>query len=992
MTTSPLPENQPRIRRYPGVRPFDDNRIHRLLFRGRDAEAYDLIQLILAERLVVLFARSGVGKSSIINAGVMQPLRDKGFFPMAVRVSAMRHDPIDSVYNGVRVACDSAKKGDDEIACEPEDPSKWNRTSLWHFFKSFYIWRGESELLTPVLIIDQFEELFTLLSKEQRRPFISELANLARGVCPAGSSAERKGSELELGDGPPDVRIVLAIREDFMANLEEMAERIPTILKARFRLRPLEIEQAKLAIVEPAALADPTLEPPPFSWSDEALEHTLDFLRQRKARDGGTEMGEEVEPFQLQLVCQYVEDLVQKRKLTTVSSGDLGGKEALPDILTRFYQETIDEICATFRPFGLRRLALRRRLRHFCEYGLLTDNGRRRLLEESTIRKEYRIAASILPEMVQRRLIRKEPRVGDNYYELTHDTLIYPILEGRQRRERNKRLYTRWAAAVAVVVTIGAAFVIWFQSERLSRLENKSRAAVLREHGRDWGNRGNYKLAVGFYDLAIRYDKTLESELPRTIADEQRRVENPPQAEAEARKAEAKAQADRVIQRAAAVTDDVIAGQAARGGSRQESALTEGERRQLDDEIDSLVSAGRALAAGRFVAEAIRVYDKAQELAGRLGSEDRSIETPRIPRSLEARRGESPQERLRLPVPVEEQRSADLLARASYIKEALSLYMHVREKHPDVPVSAANWNQVCWIGGLFGYEHSVMMACENGVAAASEADKGFIRDSRGLVIALTSDDSRAAIDDFSYYVHWAPGKRPSTYIRRRQEWIKRLREGGNPFKEGSTKEELKLEETPRVQSAKEILTRVFHPRIELEESLSELLKEWSLSPAILGQLRASNDSLCPSVPLPTEPWTQEAQREIKKLKGRIENECEPWKAASASDIQSHRCSAYLKALTTEWENILDEVFVTNSLGFNACMSQKTEDSYQADEPWWVAARLFQPYVGMPRSLAERDRSTGQKSISVFVAVRDPRSGDFLGVIKAVFRANSLKGV
>ena len=47
--------------RYPGVRPFGDGEIQRRLFRGREDEKYELLQLILAERLVLVYARSGIG-------------------------------------------------------------------------------------------------------------------------------------------------------------------------------------------------------------------------------------------------------------------------------------------------------------------------------------------------------------------------------------------------------------------------------------------------------------------------------------------------------------------------------------------------------------------------------------------------------------------------------------------------------------------------------------------------------------------------------------------------------------------------------------------------------------------------------------------------------------------------------------------------------------------------------------------------------------------
>ena len=96
------------ISRYPGVRPFGDDEIQRRLFRGREEETYELEQLVLAERLVLIFARSGIGKSSLINAGLLAPLREKGYFPMVVRVSGTTGTPPDCLYDGIRAAADRA--------------------------------------------------------------------------------------------------------------------------------------------------------------------------------------------------------------------------------------------------------------------------------------------------------------------------------------------------------------------------------------------------------------------------------------------------------------------------------------------------------------------------------------------------------------------------------------------------------------------------------------------------------------------------------------------------------------------------------------------------------------------------------------------------------------------------------------------------------------------------------------------------------------------
>ena len=247
-------------------------------------------------------------------------VRRKGFFPLVVRATnADNWAPLDCLYQGI---CQAGRRGVEQRQIDEYEPEEtdWNKTSLWHFFKTLEIWRND-KLLTPVLIVDQFEELFTLQSAGRRKRFIDELADLVRGTRPKESNDKVPG----LSERPPDVKVVLSLREDFLANLEELAERIPAILKSRFRLNPLSREQARRAIVEPAALQDQALGTPPFRWADDAQNGVLDFLCERQIGDGKTEIADEVEPFQLQLICQHVEDIVTERDLQAFTAKDLGG-------------------------------------------------------------------------------------------------------------------------------------------------------------------------------------------------------------------------------------------------------------------------------------------------------------------------------------------------------------------------------------------------------------------------------------------------------------------------------------------------------------------------------------------------------------------------------------------------------------------------------------------------------------------------------------------
>ena len=77
-------------RRYPGSRPFADNDLDRLLFKGREHEKKALLHLILAEDLVLLYAKSGMGKTSLLNAGILEQLRDEEYFPVVLRLNDPR--------------------------------------------------------------------------------------------------------------------------------------------------------------------------------------------------------------------------------------------------------------------------------------------------------------------------------------------------------------------------------------------------------------------------------------------------------------------------------------------------------------------------------------------------------------------------------------------------------------------------------------------------------------------------------------------------------------------------------------------------------------------------------------------------------------------------------------------------------------------------------------------------------------------------------------
>jgi hypothetical protein len=138
---TPLPD------RYPGALPFGDTPLDRLRFFGREAETRALLYQLLSADLLVLFSKPGLGKTSLLNARLFPPLRERNFLPLPVRFNHTDHSltPIEVFTATIGQACQA-----DDI-----DYTPGTTASLWEFFKTAVFWRGD-RLQTPVLVLDQF--------------------------------------------------------------------------------------------------------------------------------------------------------------------------------------------------------------------------------------------------------------------------------------------------------------------------------------------------------------------------------------------------------------------------------------------------------------------------------------------------------------------------------------------------------------------------------------------------------------------------------------------------------------------------------------------------------------------------------------------------------------------------------------------------------------------------------------------------------------------
>jgi tetratricopeptide (TPR) repeat protein len=409
--TAPIDPQQPWL----GLDSFSE--ATRAYFYGREEEIAELARRVQRKPLTVLFGQSGLGKTSILRAGLVPRLRPEGYCPVYVRLDYARDAP---------PPADQIKQA---IYRETLASGTWTQTgaavegeSLWEFLhhRGDMLRDADGRTLTPLLIFDQFEEIFTLaqgddFGRARAAQFIGELADLVENRPPKELEArlDDDDSIVERFDfARCDYRILIALREDYLAHLETLKASMPSITQNRMRLARMTGQQALDAVLKPGG----TL------VTQEVAESIVRFVA------GGAELrNAEVEPSLLSLICRELNAARIAQGKPEISADLLAGSHAT--ILAEFYQRALAD-----QPPGVHR---------FIEEALLTDSGFRENVAQEKVSKAFAdagAATDALAKLVDRRLLRVEERLDVRRVELTHDVLCGVVRASRDNRhEREAR-------------------------------------------------------------------------------------------------------------------------------------------------------------------------------------------------------------------------------------------------------------------------------------------------------------------------------------------------------------------------------------------------------------------------------------------------------------------------------------------------------------------------------------------------------------------------
>ncbi len=404
-----------------GLQAYHENDI----LYGRDDDIRSLSQQVFCDIDTVLYGKSGIGKSSIINAGIIPVARRNDYVPVYIRLEHSKDLYVNQIIGAL------ATEGVDVVnkVAVNTIPLFWELFHANEFYKN-------GQRVKLLIIFDQFEEIFTLQqSAGERRAFFENVADFLNDVIPSSIVAKNvpEHSVKEVGNIAPvavsgeftlnledfnfgsdttiqyvddnEVHLIFTLREDFLSDFEYYTSSIPSLKQHRYALRPINEEQATEIILRPR----------PGLVSKDVARLIIEKVSGRKdfALDGLPEI--EIDSAVLSL---YLNRLYEEKESDVITEELVEKKGGA--IISDFYDSCIKGISAEAVDY--------------LEDVLINDEGRR---ENKSLNSLYKdVGRQNVDLLIERQLLRKYAYAGSYRVEFIHDILCPIICERIEKREQ----------------------------------------------------------------------------------------------------------------------------------------------------------------------------------------------------------------------------------------------------------------------------------------------------------------------------------------------------------------------------------------------------------------------------------------------------------------------------------------------------------------------------------------------------------------------------
>lgn len=304
-------------------------------FFGREKETAQLYNAVFASNLTLLYGASGTGKSSLINCGLGNKFYDTDWLPLFIR----RADNIN----------DSLDKSICQALGDPI-PSDFTSLPLRQKIKQLYL-----SFYKPIyLIFDQFEELFILGKKSEQEAFYRSIAQMLQADLQA--------------------KIIISIREEWIAYLNEFEKVVPGLFDNRLRIEKMNDKNVYRVLAGTAKYHQIKVETPSTTFMQ-----IIDNLRDKRERVDLTNL-------QVYLDRLYREDAKRaKNKKSHYISFDLPLVKKvgqIENVISEFLDEQIEEIEAKLSQKGVKNT---KGLPLEILFTLVTDDGTKQAMNAQSV-------------------------------------------------------------------------------------------------------------------------------------------------------------------------------------------------------------------------------------------------------------------------------------------------------------------------------------------------------------------------------------------------------------------------------------------------------------------------------------------------------------------------------------------------------------------------------------------------------------------------------
>lgn len=409
------------------------------VFCGRDSAVSSIFSMVDNSILVTIYGKTGIGKTSVLNAGVCPLLRSQGYLPVLVRLGT------DSYAKTIisRIENEVAAEGGSVETQYPDmkDANPQTVDFLWKYLCTTVFLSKDGTPLFPVVILDQFEEIF-LSSNENSTLLLKQLYALI--------DDNKEIPEEEGYSNVTNYRFVISIREDDLFYLEDAidANYLAGMKKNRYRLAPLREPEAKDII----ALGKEFIDRNDF---DEIANKII-----KQAKDDNGQISTNI----LSLICSQI-FLQSEGKITIDTLNKIAQNP-----LESFYNDCVKHISSNTKSFIEEHLV---------------DNDRRKFVKKKVFYDDNVIPADDRRVLIQGqyRIIQDVTAGNIKCVELIHDSIartifLHKISEQEQEKSMARKKRSRSILILGIVLVLASVIGVSYAIMESNKYKNEKGLGV----------------------------------------------------------------------------------------------------------------------------------------------------------------------------------------------------------------------------------------------------------------------------------------------------------------------------------------------------------------------------------------------------------------------------------------------------------------------------------------------------------------------------------